>query len=151
MQSSRSPSRSPSHEELLGDLLDCIPDSMEEVLDRQKVVAAAAAAAEAAAAAAAAVKNPAPVTILHKPVEAVVLPAVPQVKTPKAVIRKAATKAESKSTKKSPPAKRHPHQPVQITSAKLLQPVAHFSKTFSVSDVNSYALFLIIRTLGLSL
>lgn len=32
-------------EELLGDLLDCIPDSMEEVLDRQKDVAAAAEAA----------------------------------------------------------------------------------------------------------
>lgn len=34
-----------SGEELLGDLLDCIPDSMEEVLDRQKDVAAAAEAA----------------------------------------------------------------------------------------------------------
>ena len=34
-----------SQEEMLGDLLDCIPDSMEEVLDRQKDVAAAAEAA----------------------------------------------------------------------------------------------------------
>lgn len=74
-----------TQEELLGDLLDCIPDSMEEVLDRQKDVAAAAEAAAQAEKAANLVKQAAAAAAARQQQQAtpVVVAQQPQQPTPK--------------------------------------------------------------------
>lgn len=134
-----------TQEELLGDLLDCIPDSMEEVLDRQKDVAAAAEAAAQAEKAANLIKQatatapppPPPVKqqqskppqkspsvpvslapARSKPPPLAIRPATPA--TAAARSRAKAAETSSKSTKSRSPRRTH-HQPIQ-SNAKVLQP-----------------------------
>ena len=143
-------------EELLGDLLDCIPDSMEEVLDRQKDVAAAAEAAAQAERAANLIKQAALQEQLKKEQQqqlklqqqqqkaaaAAAAAAAVRTKPPPLAIRpatpasaarsraKAAAEASTKSVKSRSPRRTH-QQPIQIQSnaSKLLQPAQTIQQT----------------------
>ena len=104
-------------EELLGDLLDCIPDSMEEVLDRQKDVAAAAEAAAQAEKAANLIKQAAAAVIQRQP------EAAPPVSTA-VVVQQQQPKPErpaARSSTKPPPLAIRPATPATAARARAIR------------------------------